>query len=1280
LLDYRHAAAAGQKPADVFMWPGMRAVLTEQRTNYPISVLVDDEGQGFSLTAQCIRGIGPGRMTTYLQNALDALSTALADGSQHPLLSLPILPASERHRLLVEWNNTTTPESGARLAHQLFEAQALEHPDATAVMYEEESLTYRELNAKANRLAHHLASLGIRPDDRVALFAERGLDMVVGLLAILKSGGAYVPLDPDYPGERLEFMLRDSRPVAVLTQAALRSHLPPLTASLVDLEDTSTQITVARHSTADPNPIDIGLDSQHLAYVIYTSGSTGQPKGVMVEHRHLVSSTLARATTDVSYGRFLLLSSVAFDSSVAGIFGTLTRGGCLIIASRSAAQDPKALSQSIRKHQVTSLLCIPSLAQLIVDCMGRSRPPALQVIIAAGESCPEPLRKAVAAFQPPIALYNEYGPTEATVWATSYRCSPTDEGAVSIGRPVANTTIYLLDARLQPVPTGASGEIYIGGAAVARGYLNRPELTRERFVPDPFASRADARMYKTGDLARYRPDGNLEYLGRNDFQVKVRGVRIELGEIEAQLAACPGVRQAAVAARDASSGEKRLIAYLVPQDGVSLSPAGLRARLASVLAEHMLPAAYVVLDAFPLTPNGKLNRRALPAPEGDAYVRRDYKAPVGEIEATITAIWQELFGIAQIGRHDHFFELGGHSLLAVQFVSRLRQALGIDIPLRELFAAQTVTGLAAAILDGNQQLLHRNLSPIRPQGHLPPLFLVHPIGGEVAYARDLAPWLDAGLPVYGLAASGILEGEEPLRSVEEMAARYIRAVREVQPHGPYHLAGYSAGGSIAYEMAHQLVGADETVAFLGLIDTTYVDGTAATTEPALVEITFLLERCEAGLQRSAMALIIGELRTLADAGNIDAMLARLQETNLIPRDIDTAALRRYLSLYRVIDAALVRYTLPAIPVPLTLFVSLDRGEGSPVAAPQDPDSHEAATLALERSRGWRKLAGDRLRVFPMGGNHLTLLQPPHIQRLGRAMSQALSDARNQMVSYPEHSYSPVVAIGSGHSGVGPLFCVPGAGASVTAFCGLAEVLETAIPLYGLQPRGLEQSLVPHIDVPAAARAYLCALRKICPRGPYRLLGHSFGGWIAFEMAQQLAAAGNQVDAVVILDSQPPMLEEQPKPRITRLAALLKLVELFELSAPRSLGLTAADFTPLDYEKQLALLRKCLIDVKLMPPTTNMQVLRNMVRVFEANSNTTYVPHDVYGGAVHLVWAANDGAKPANPPCEAPTVIDGWRRWAPNVTPWHCPGNHMTMLAAPYVATLAEWLRPLLHRS
>jgi len=607
----------------------------------------------------------------------------------------------------------------------------------------------------------------------------------------------------------------------------------------------------------------------------------------------------------------------------------------------------------------------------------------------------------------------------------------------------------------------------------------------------------------------------------------------------------------------------------------------------------------------------------------------------------------------------------------------LRQALRIDLPLRELFAAPTVTSLAAAILDGNQQLLHRNLAPIRPQGHLPPLFLVHPIGGEVAYARNLAPWLDAGLPIYGLAASGILEGEEPVRSVEEMAGRYIRAIREVQPDGPYYLAGYSAGGSIAYEMAHQLVGADETVAFLGLIDTTCVDGTAAA-DPALVdEITFLLERCEAGLHRSAMALIIDELRRLAEAGNIDAMLARLQETNLIPQEIDKAALRRYLALYRVIDAALARYTLPAIPVPLTLFVSLDRGEGSPVTAPQDPDSPAAAMLALERSRGWQKLAGDRLQVFPMGGNHLTVLQPPHIQRLGQTMSRALSDARSRTVSYPEHSYSPVVAISSGHSNVSPLFCVPGAGASVTAFCGLAEVLATAIPLYGLQPRGLEQSLVPHVDVPAAARAYLCAVRTICRGGPYRLLGHSFGGWIAFEMAQQLAAAGNPVDAVVILDSQPPMHQEQTKPRITRLAALLKLVELFELSAPRSLGLTAAELIPLDYEQQLVLLRKYLIDVKLMPPNTNIQVLRNMVRVFEANSNTTYVPRGVYGGAVHVVWAANDELKPANPPREP--AIDGWRRWAPNAIPWHCPGNHMTMLAAPHVATLAEWLRPLLHR-
>jgi thioesterase domain-containing protein/acyl carrier protein len=676
----------------------------------------------------------------------------------------------------------------------------------------------------------------------------------------------------------------------------------------------------------------------------------------------------------------------------------------------------------------------------------------------------------------------------------------------------------------------------------------------------------------------------------------------------------------------------------------------------------MVPAAYVLLESFPRTPNGKLDRRSLPAPEADAYVRRIYKAPMGEIEATIAAIWKDLFHVAKIGRRDHFFELGGHSILAIQFVSRLRQTLGIDVPIRQLFAEPTVAGLAASLLKDNQTLLHRNLVPIRAQGRMRPLFLIHAIGGSVNYVRELAPWLDADVPVYGLAASGLLDGEEPLRSVEEMAARYVQAIRQVQPQGPYALAGYSAGGVIAYEVANQLVGADETVAFLGLIDASSPDVPVMADPETLDDVAFLLEHCERAVHKSSMSAIIDELRALARAGDMEAMLARLQQATLIPTIIENAAMRRHISMVKVIETALARYCLPPIPVPLTLYVSTER---EPI------DGQDPTTDPVERgARGWKKLAGHRLTIIPLGGNHISLMSPPHIQQLGREISKALSAAAGNVEPYIELDHSPVVTIHTGDSDTCPLFCVPGAGASVTAFCGLAEVLETTQPVYGLQPRGLETALVPHMDVPAAARSYLRALRAMWPHGPYQLLGHSFGGWIAFEMARQLVATGDSVSALIVLDSDAPLLEGQTKERVARIPLLLRLVELFEMSARRSLLLTEADFAPLSHDRQLALLLERLVAVKLMPPRTDLQVLRNLLRVFAANSGTSYVPEGIYDGALHFVCVED--------PSRTQPVIDGWRRWAPNTTSWRCPGDHMTMLTSPHVETLAAWLRPLLQ--
>jgi syringomycin synthetase protein SyrE len=504
------------------------------------------------------------RHAGYLRRLLEAMA---ADDQQR-ISDLNPLSAAERELLLVAFNNTRAPLLSAGLIQQLFEEQVQLQPDALALVFGEQQLTYGELNARANQLAHHLIALGVRPDDRVAICIERSLEMVVGVLGILKAGGAYVPLDASYPAQRLAYLLKDSAPMVVLTQQGLRGTLPAVTVPMVELDLQDQASIIAREPKHDPDASALGLKSTNIAYVIYTSGSTGQPKGVVVEHRNLVASTNARRQFYGPMGQFLLLSSMAFDSSVAGIFGALTTLQPLRIASTDLSRDVAALVDEIARHQIGCLLCIPSLYRQLRERIVRRGQLSVPLrVIVAGEVCPPDIAEPIATDGLSIEVFNEYGPTECTVWASVYACRSSPACLrVPIGRPISNTRIYILDERGAPVPRGVTGEIYIGGAGVARGYLNRPQLTAEKFLADPFASAPDARMYKSGDLGRYLANGNIEFVGRRDYQVKIRGFRIEPGEIEAQLAQHPAVREAAVIAQEDTSGEKRLVAFYTSRD------------------------------------------------------------------------------------------------------------------------------------------------------------------------------------------------------------------------------------------------------------------------------------------------------------------------------------------------------------------------------------------------------------------------------------------------------------------------------------------------------------------------------------------------------------------------------------------------------------------------------------------------------------------------------------------------------------------------------------------
>ncbi len=797
------------------------------------------------------------------------------------------------------------------VVHHLIEDQARRRPDDVAVLYDGQTLTYRQLDERANQLAHHLQRLGVVPDGFVGLCLDRSLDLIVGLLAILKAGGAYLPLDPSYPAERLAFLIEDAAPQVILTQRSLVATLPLATAQPAS-QSGPAQSGPAQSGPAQSGPAQSGLPSpaaiapailcldtqsqdwaqypttapttavqpHHLAYLIYTSGSTGKPKGVMIEHRSLVHFTRA---AQVAYGltdrdRVLQFASISFDIAVEEIFCTLTIGATLLLRTPEMILVPRLL-QGCREQGIT-VLDLPTaywhllVAELVEAEMG-SLPADLRLIIFGGEKVsPKRLQQWRSIPGNSVTLINSYGPTEATVVALAHPLPPGEpspplvlEGAVetavedpddTIGRPLPNVTIHLLDGDRQPVAAGSAGEIYIGGPGIARGYLNRPDLTAERFIPDPFDASGQGRLYATGDLARYRQDGNLEFLGRSDFQVKIRGFRVELSEVEAVLGQHPLVGQAVVILRTDHPDRPQLVAYLLPKAGQSTdllnslaSRRNLRQFLRERLPDYMVPDLLVVLESLPLTPNAKVDRQALPqpTPEHGEDRKTRYVSPQNALEEQLAQLWQGQLGqVEPVGRDDNFFALGGTSLQAVQLASRIEKILGRPIPLSSLFQCPTLGDLAEALTAQASPTPSSGVVTIQSQGDRPPLFFVN----SISYAKLLGQDYGPDYPLYGLNIFGLTEellaasrdtsrdtsrdlaegGSSPATSAvsdaqEEVsvgvslatiAHRLIQDLRSVQPEGPYYLCGYCDDAYLAYEIAQQLQQQWQTVALLAFID------------------------------------------------------------------------------------------------------------------------------------------------------------------------------------------------------------------------------------------------------------------------------------------------------------------------------------------------------------------------------------------------------------------------------------------------------------------------------
>lgn len=744
---------------------------------------------------------------------LGVLAAAMAASPDQPLATLPLLDEAERTQLLETWNRTSMEYPRDRTIHELFGAQARVTPHSPAVVahaaghgHGERQITYSELDRRSNRLAHRLRALGVGPDVLAGICLERSIDMVVALLGVLKAGGAYVPMDPQFPRERLAFMAEDARMSVLVTEDRLRGLVAAPGAAVLSVDGDRDEI----EREDDRTPVNIA-SPESLAYVIYTSGSTGRPKGVRIAHRSVVNllESMRREPGLGPGDRLVSVTTLSFDIAGLEIYLPLIVGARLVLASSADTADGLALSRLLAKSEATVMQATPATWRLLLEA-GWKGQKGLK-ILCGGEALGRDMAGRLLASGSEV--YNLYGPTETTIWSTVHRVTPGAD-AVPIGRPIANTQVYLLDENRQPVPPGVPGELYIGGDGLARGYLNRPELTAKNFVPHPF--RLGERVYRTGDLARWLPDGVLQFLGRRDHQIKIRGFRIELEEIENVLRGRPDVQDAVVAVAEDGSGGKMLVCYVASRTGARGGATGaeLRRYLAERVPEYMVPATFMLLDVLPLTANGKVDRQSLPAPQ---RAPEEPVAPRNPLETQLLSIWQEVLDVHRIGIRDNFFDLGGHSLLAVMLFAKLERVLG-PLPVSLLFQAPTVEQMAAKLADAGLAPAMRSLVAMQPGGSMPPLFLVPGASGNVLTCTKLAHAFGPDQPVYGLHSAGLIGRQPAQERIEDIAARFLSEIQSFQKSGPYHLAGICIGGAVAYEMAQQLTAQGHQVATLAMIE------------------------------------------------------------------------------------------------------------------------------------------------------------------------------------------------------------------------------------------------------------------------------------------------------------------------------------------------------------------------------------------------------------------------------------------------------------------------------
>jgi amino acid adenylation domain-containing protein len=911
------------------------------------------------------------------------LLASVAEGPDRRVSALEILTDDERDALLVKYNETAAAYPEASCAHELFERQADETPDAPAVSFRDERVTYGELNRRANQLARRLRELGVGPDVLVGVLVGRSPDMTVALLGVLKAGGAYLPLDSSQPRERLSLVLSDAGVRVLVTHESFRDSLAGHDARLVCLD--SERAALERLGGQNLDPV---ATPANLAYVIYTSGSTGTPKGAMIPHRGLVNYlSWCVGAYAVAEGRGAPVHSpVGFDLTVTSLFAPLLAGRETRLLPEEDGVE--VLGRALREGRDYSLVKItPAHLEVLKHLLhAESAAGRTNSLIIGGEAL---LGEHISFWQqhaPATRLINEYGPTETVVGCCVYEVprGATFAGSVPIGRPIANTRLYVLDRHMRPVPAMVSGELYVGGDGLARGYLKRPAATAEKFVPDPFSKERGARLYRTGDLCRFLAGGEIDYLGRIDHQVKIRGFRIELGEIESALNRHPSVREAVVAVREDVPGDKRLVAYVVAEAGRLPTLGELRRDLKDGLPGYMMPSALVVLEELPLTQNGKVDQRRLPAPAGAGTTERDtFIAPRSLTELALVEIWEDVLNYRPVGIADDFFDLGGHSVLALSVMAQIQKLFGLDLPLSTFFEGGTIEHLATLIRQ-RAQTKQTHLVKLHAGGEGRPFFFMHPIGGGIVCYAYLARRLGAERPVYALAA---LEVDDPHERLEEMAAAYIEEMRGVQPRGPYLLGGWSFGAFLALEVARQLVARGEEVALLAILDSE---------APGLQE---LWDRGETGDEDDPV-MLVRQLEIFANRkdrlpvdeeyllqlGRDEQLLYIMdvaKEAHVMPRELNLTQVKRSLRNVKTRIRAGRVYAPSAYEGKVTLFrcervIPLYK-----------------SYLEADPTWGWGRISPEPVEIHHVPGSHESMVVEPDVQALAHKLKLCIANLETE---------------------------------------------------------------------------------------------------------------------------------------------------------------------------------------------------------------------------------------------------------------------------------------------